>query len=90
MTDPGDESETSERTMFRKAVEDQIVEDEFNINSTVGLVSALMLSVLATSLSDSYDLKNYGDPCEQGWYHEGSDCYPKFEMYQLFISFSLT
>ncbi|CAE7269864.1 unnamed protein product [Symbiodinium natans] len=80
------ENQDSEQkvTTTSKDRSDEIMEDEFNINSTVGLVSALLLSCLASNLADSRDLKDLTEYCE-------SICWLRhFELYQLVTFFSMT
>eukprot|EP00439_Symbiodinium_sp_Y106_P047330 s209_g6.t1 len=83
---PGSEENVEEngRTLMKKAEEDEVIEDEFNIHSTVGLVSALLLSCLASTVSDSKDLKDFAEERDRRWelQDEGVSI---FDVYQALI-----
>lgn len=74
---------------LKKAAEDEVIEDEFNIHSTVGLVSALLLSCLASTVSDSKDLKDFAEERDRRWelQDEGVSI---FDVYQALIFVSMS
>lgn len=71
----------------RKARVDEIIDDEFNIHSTVGLVSALLLSCLASSLKDARSYEKQVKDCEAG---QQTECIRWAELYKTMIFFSMT
>ena len=77
------------QTLIKKAAEDEVIEDEFNIHSTVGLVSALLLSCLASTVSDSKDLKDFAEERDRRWelQDEGVSI---FDVYQALIFVSMS
>ena len=80
-------SDYTVQSELNKAVEDEVIEDEFNIHSTIGVVSALLLSCQASSIKDSKDLRKAdAKECEDDWQ---SDCLA-FELYVLATFLSMT
>ena len=77
------------QTLIKKATQDEVIEDEFNIHSTVGLVSALLLSCLASTVSDSKDLKDFAEERDRRWelQDEGVSI---FDVYQALIFVSMS
>ena len=88
---PGSEENVEEngRTLMKKAEEDEVIEDEFNIHSTVGLVSALLLSCLASTVSDSKDLKDFAEERDRRWELQ-DDSVSIFDAYQALIFVSMS
>ncbi|CAE7412411.1 unnamed protein product [Symbiodinium natans] len=64
----------------QKDVAQEVNDDEVNINSTVGLVSALIMSCMASGLTDSWEFNQDTRLCEE---LSGTWCFPKFEVYQV-------
>ncbi|CAE7342351.1 unnamed protein product [Symbiodinium necroappetens] len=83
-----DDSVSSQR-LLKKATEDEVIEDEFNIHSTVGLVSALLLSCLASTVSDSKDLKDFAEERDRRWELQ-DDGVSIFDVYQALIFVSMS
>lgn len=88
---PGSQEKAEENghTLMKKVEEDEVIEDEFNIHSTVGLVSALLLSCLASTVSDSKDLKDFAEERDRRWelQDEGVSI---FDVYQALIFVSMS
>ncbi|CAE7303049.1 norB, partial [Symbiodinium microadriaticum] len=88
---PGSQEKAEENghTLMKKVEEDEVIEDEFNIHSTVGLVSALLLSCLASTVSDSKDLKDFAEERDRRWelQDEGVSI---FDVYQAMIFVSMS
>ena len=74
---------------LKKAAEDEVIEDEFNIHSTVGLVSALLLSCLASTVSDSKDLKDFAEERDRRWELQDEEV-SIFDVYQALIFVSMS
>ena len=78
--DKDDKDDKEKRETFKKDQVDEIMEDEFNINSTVGLVSALLLSCLSSGLMDAHELKQYEDAENEVWH---SASFSRYDAYQI-------